>query len=299
MTTNTARNSAATADGIGRVGRSGGTSVLLQDLTRSFGPPARWTGCPSRWRQASSSRCLGRRAAVRRPRCASWPASRRPTPGRSWLTARTSRRCPPPAGTWAGVPELQPVPEHVGARQRGLRAPDAQDRCGRPAQAGRRPAGHGRARPPGPAVPASAVRRPAAARRAGPGAGHRAAGAAARRAAVRPGRQGTAAAARADPHPAAAARHHHPVRHPRPGGGPVDGGPGRRHAAGQAGADRGAGRVVQQPGHRVRSRVSRRDEPDTASCGPAGRSPCWTARFRCGATCRTRPRWTCWCARRA
>ncbi len=36
MTTNTARN-AATADGIGQAERSGGTSVLLQDLTRAFG----------------------------------------------------------------------------------------------------------------------------------------------------------------------------------------------------------------------------------------------------------------------
>src|SRR5215469_4947599 len=37
MTTNTARNSAATADGIGQVVRGDGTSVRLEDLTRSFG----------------------------------------------------------------------------------------------------------------------------------------------------------------------------------------------------------------------------------------------------------------------
>ena len=37
-----------------------------------------------------------------------------------------------------------------------------------------------------------------------------------------------AATARADPHPAAAARHHHAVRHPRPGRGALDGRPGRR-----------------------------------------------------------------------
>jgi TOBE domain len=44
-------------------------------------------------------------------------------------------------GRGHGVPELQPVPEHVGARQRGLRAPDAQDGRGPAAPAGRRPAG--------------------------------------------------------------------------------------------------------------------------------------------------------------
>jgi putative spermidine/putrescine transport system ATP-binding protein len=37
MTTNTARNAAATSGGIGQAGRSGGTSVLLRDLTRAFG----------------------------------------------------------------------------------------------------------------------------------------------------------------------------------------------------------------------------------------------------------------------
>ena len=37
MTTNTARNAAAAAAGTGQAGRSGGTSVLLQDLSRSFG----------------------------------------------------------------------------------------------------------------------------------------------------------------------------------------------------------------------------------------------------------------------
>ena len=37
MTTNTAGNSALTADGLGAAGRSGGTSVLLRDLARAFG----------------------------------------------------------------------------------------------------------------------------------------------------------------------------------------------------------------------------------------------------------------------
>jgi putative spermidine/putrescine transport system ATP-binding protein len=37
MTTNTAKDAAAAAAGIGQASRSGGTSVLLQDLTRTFG----------------------------------------------------------------------------------------------------------------------------------------------------------------------------------------------------------------------------------------------------------------------
>ena len=37
MTTNTAGNAAAAADTIGQAERRGGTSVLLQDLTRAFG----------------------------------------------------------------------------------------------------------------------------------------------------------------------------------------------------------------------------------------------------------------------
>ena len=98
-----------------------------------------------------------------------------------------------PAGHGHGVPELQPVPEHVGARQRGLRAADAQDRRGRAAQAGRRPAGHGRPRPPRPSryphqLSGGQQQRVALARALA----IRAPGAAARRAAVRARRQGPA-----------------------------------------------------------------------------------------------------------
>ena len=56
-------------------------------------------------------------------------------------------------------------------------------------------------------------------------------GAAAGRAAVRAGRQGARPAARRDPPDPARGRHHHPVRHPRPGGGAGDGRPGRRDVA--------------------------------------------------------------------
>ena len=66
---------------------------------------------------------------------------------------------------------------------------------------------------------AGAVRRAAAAGRAGPGAGAGAEGAAAGRAAEQPGRRAARPDARRDPRGAAAARHHHRVRHPRPGRG--------------------------------------------------------------------------------
>ena len=166
------------------------------------------------------------------------------------------RRARREAGHGHGVPVLQPVPEHERARQRRLRAADAQGRrrAAPPQAAAELLDMVGLSAQAGP-VPAPAVRRPAAARRARPRAGDRAAGAAARRAAVRARRQGPAAAARADPHPAAAARHHHPVRHPRPGGGAVHGRPGRRHAR-RAGWSRSPTRPSCTPGRRPRSSPS-------------------------------------------
>ncbi len=206
------------------------------------------------------------------------------------------------AGHGHGVPELQPVPEHDRARQRGLRPADAQDHCRRAEQAGRRAAGYGRPGRAGQAVSASAVRRPAAARRAGPRAGHRAPSAAARRAAVGAGRQGPAPVARADPDAAAAPRHHYPVRHPRPGRGAVDGRPGRRHAGRAAGADRHAERALLDAGDRVRRGVRRHDEPDPRQLSGRRRGH----RARHGVPVhgehanRCLPgRWTCWSVRRA
>ena len=87
---------------------------------------------------------------------------------------------------------------------------------------------------------AGAVRRPAAAGRAGPRAGQPAAGAPARRAAGRPGPQAPRAdAGRAQGDPARG-RHHLPVRHPRPGGGPDDERPDRRLQPGPHRAGRDA-----------------------------------------------------------
>ena len=74
-------------------------------------------------------------------------------------------------------------------------------------------------------------------------------------------------AARGDPPAPAGAGHHHPVRHARPGGGAVHGGPGRGDARRPAGAVRGPRRAVRPPGHAVRRRVRRHHEPHPAA-GP-------------------------------
>ena len=89
-------------------------------------------------------------------------------------------------------------------------------------------------------LPAPALGRPAAARRPRASAGHQAAGAAARRAAVRARRQGARLAARRDPPHPDRARHHDPVRHPRPGGSAGDLRPRRRDVERQPRAARHA-----------------------------------------------------------
>ena len=121
--------------------------------------------------------------------------------------------------------------------------------------------------------------------------------AAAGRAAVGAGRQGARAAARRDPADPAGARRHNGFRDPRPGGGAVDGRPGRRHARRPARAVRRPQRALRPAGHAVRRRVRRHDEParrhgrrrtarsrsggsccrPTATCRPAApRSRCWS-----------------------
>ena len=108
-----------------------------------------------------------------------------------------------------------------------------------------------------------ALRWPAPARRHGPRDRAPAAGLPDGRAAVEPRRQ----AARADPHPdrvaAAPARHHHRLRHPRPGRGHDDGRPGRRAQGRPAAAGRHPAAHVRPPEQRLRGRLHRlaRDEP--------------------------------------
>ena len=80
-------------------------------------------------------------------------------------------RVPRPSGTWAWCSRATPVPQHVRAGQRRLRAADAQARLGRRGSAGPPDCWTWWGWPSGQAVSAPAVRRPAAAGRAGPGAG--------------------------------------------------------------------------------------------------------------------------------
>ena len=126
-----------------------------------------------------------------------------------------------------GVPGLQPVPAHDRPRRTSSSGSSCAAATAPPAGPARRDARPRRARRARRQVRPPDVRRPAAARRARPGAGHRAAGAAARRAALGPRRQGAHPAARRDPPHPARGRHHDPVRHPRPGGGPRGRRPGR------------------------------------------------------------------------
>ena len=68
-------------------------------------------------------------------------------------------------------------------------------------------------------------------------------------------------AAQGDPGDPAPARHHHGLRHPRPGGGPLAVRPGRGHERRPDRADRDPVRDLQLPVHRVRRLVRRHAQP--------------------------------------
>ena len=123
-----------------------------------------------------------------------------------------------------------------------------------------------------------ALRRPAAARGAGPRAGAEAEAAAARRAAVGARRQGARFAARGNPLDPEEARHHHHLRHARPGRGAVDLRPHRRHVWRQGRAGRHAVRDLQPAGDQVR-RQFRRHAQRARRHGQRRRD-----RARCGST---------------
>ncbi len=155
----------------------------------------------------------------------------------------------------------------------GLRSGARRPRMTSSSGCGRAADGAGARRAAGP-PPARALRRPAAARRAGPRPGARPAGVPDGRAALQPRRQAARADAGRDQAPAEGDRHHHRLRHPRPGRGDDDGRPHRgdeprparagRHARG---ALRPAGQPVRrglhrQPGDELRAGAS----PRAASC---------------------------------
>ncbi len=160
-----------------------------------------------------------------------------------------------------GLSELLALSEHERARQRGLRSPAApptRPATPRARHGAARTRGTGRARDQ---VSPPALRRPATARRPGARARHRAARAPPGRAAVRAGRQGACRAARPDPgHPATPGDHHR-LRHPRPGGGDVDGRPGLRDVARSPRTGRHPRGALLAPRHRLRGTVRGRFEP--------------------------------------
>ena len=104
--------------------------------------------------------------------------------------------------------------------------------------------------------------------------GDPAAGAAARRAAVGAGRQGAHHAARRDPPHPDRARHHHPVRHPRPGGGAGHLRSHRRDVERPARAAGHATRGLPPSVQRIRRPLRRLDERAAGHRAPA--------RTRCG-----------------
>ena len=166
------------------------------------------------------------------------------------------------------LPELRALAAHDRARQRGLRPAAARPLAYR--GGGERPRRAGAHRPgrPGRAPSRPALRRPAAARfprsRTRAGAGRAAPG----RAALEPRRAAAGGDAPRDPAPAARGRHHHHLRHPRPGGGsPAL----RRHRGDEPGARRAGG----DGGGGVRA-------PALAVRGhrPSARRPCCAARRR-------------------
>ena len=126
-----------------------------------------------------------------------------------------------------------------------------------------------RNRTPGPRRPAPATTTttrtssPAASstRRPRPRARRPAARAAAGRAAVRPRRQGPASPSATRSAASSRARHHHRLRHPRPGRSALHGRPGRRHARGPARTVRHPLRAVRTPRNPLRRRIRRHHEP--------------------------------------
>ena len=134
-----------------------------------------------------------------------------------------------------GVPELRPLPAHERRAEPGVRPEAPQDAEGRAAatRAGRRP--DPRTRSSDATQARRAVGRPAPAGRHRPRHGARAARVPDGRAPVEPGREAAGADARRTLPTARTARHHHGLRHARPGRGD-DAGPPRRRAQGRRAA---------------------------------------------------------------
>ena len=211
-----------------------GVAVVFEEMHRWYGPVHALDGLSDRHRPGRArSPCSARRAAARRPRCARSAGSTRWTQGRILVDGKDMTRVPANKRNMGIVFQAYSLFPNMTARDNvayGLRLRGVDKRDPQASRPRRRSSwsGLGAAGEP---LPAPDVRRPAAAR--GPGAGprHRAQGAPPRRAALRARRQGPPPAARGDPPDPDHGRDHHPVRHPRPGGGAGDGRPRRRHVA--------------------------------------------------------------------
>ena len=231
-------------------------------------------------RRASTSSCSARRAAARPRCCAPSPgwSSRPPATCSSTATSSPACRRGPARSPWCSratrSTRTRPCCGNIVFPLRAARM--EREERDRKAPLGGRPARH---RPPARPQAAPALRRRAAAGRAGPGAGARAARVPARRAAVQPGRQAAGQRPRRAQAVPAGDRHHHHLRHPRPGRGDGPGRPdrGARPTAGPPG--RPAGRGVRRPGRHLRRHVHRlaADEPGaraTARWSASGPSTC-------------------------
>ena len=165
-----------------------------------------------------------------------------------------------PAQCRHGVPVLRAVPQHDRGGQRRLRPEGGEAAAGRDHESRPGDAEPDQAAAAGRPLSLPALGRPAAARGPGPGPGGQAAGAAAGRAALGARRQDPHLAARGDPRAAADARHHHDLRHARPGGSAVDVGPHRGDERGPGRAGRHALRDLQSAADPLRRLVRRHAE---------------------------------------
>ena len=156
-----------------------------------------------------------------------------------------------------GVPVLRALPAQDRRRKHRLSPEDQGPAAGRARRGGARRRRAGAARRAARPLSAPAFRRPAPACGAGARHGQAAESVPDGRAALQPRRQAARPHARRAEAHAAFARHHHDLRHPRPGRGDDAGAP--RGAAGrrQADAARHAAHHLQRPGQSVRRRLHR------------------------------------------
>ena len=205
-------------------------------------------------------------------------ASRRRARARSASTAATwSNLQAEPAQHRHGVPGLRAVPQHDGGAERRLRPEGRRRAAGRDRRARRRDAAaHRAARARRRAIPfqlsGGQQQRVALARALAV----RPQGAAARRAALGARRQDPRLAARGDPRDPARARHHHDLRHPRPGRGAVDVRPHRGDERRRRRADRRPLRDLQPPRDALRRLVRRHAQHARGAGGRPRRAARWT-----------------------